>query len=133
MIFRIVRAGFSRRHAIALAAIKRDVDLQRLGVKRAGPKLVENVLQIVGTVVVADTGMIASDNKMRTAEVLTNERMKQRLARTGIAHLDRIAGLNDRSGAKIIVDHRLDGPGANLGRYVAGLQFPEHLMNENAV
>src|SRR5262249_17292722 len=114
------RAGFSRRHAVAFAAIKRDVDLQRLGVKRARPELVEDGLRIIGAVIVADTGMIASDNEMRTAEVLANERVKERLARTGIAHFDRVAGLDDRSRAKIIVDHRLDCPGANFGRYVAG-------------
>src|SRR5262249_21986957 len=118
---------------IAFAAIKRDVDLQRPSVKRPRPKLVEDGLRIVGAIKIADTGMIAPDNEMRTAEVLANEGMKERLARTRIAHFDRIAGLNDRSGSKIIVDHRLDCPGADLGRYVARFQFSEHLMNENPV
>src|SRR6185437_12048413 len=77
--------------------------------------------------------MIASNDQMRAAEILTNERMKERLARSGIAHLDRIAGLNNRSRSEIIVDHRLDRTGANLGRNVAGFKLPEHLMNENPV
>src|SRR5262249_61394738 len=53
--------------------------------------------------------------------------MKQRLAWTGIAHLDRIACLDDRSGAEIIVDHRLDCSGTNVGWNVACLQFAKHL------
>src|SRR5262245_13322852 len=88
---------------------------------------------IEGTVVVADAGMVAPDDKVRAAEILANESMKQRLARTCIAHLDGIACLNYCSGAEIIVDHRLDRPTANLGRNVARLQLPKHLMNENTV
>src|SRR3546814_15688497 len=59
--------------------------------------------------------------------------MKQRLARTRVAHLDRIACLDNRAGAEIVVDHRLDGLGADLDRNIACLQLPEHLMDENAV
>src|SRR5215472_2353764 len=107
VIFRIVRAGFSRRHAIAFAAIKRDIDLERLGAERAGPELVEDGLGIVGAIIIADAGMIAPDDQMRAAEILANKRVQERLARASIAHFDWIAGLNDRSRTEIIVDHRL--------------------------
>ena len=90
-------------------------------------------MRIEGAVVVADAGMVAPDDKVRAAKVLANEGMKQRLARARIAHLDRIARLNDRSRAEIIVDHRLDCSGANIGWNVACFQFPKHLMDENTV
>src|SRR4029453_16333887 len=99
----------------------------------AGPQLIEDVMPTKGAVVVADAGMVAPDDKVRTAEVLANESVKQRLAWTGIAHLDRIARLDDRSRAEIIVDHRLDCSGTNIGWNVACFQFPEHLMDENTV
>src|SRR3546814_16479630 len=67
-VFRIVRAGFGRRHSVALPAIERDVELQRLRVKRAVPQLVEGVLRIEGTVIAADAGMVAPDDKVRPAE-----------------------------------------------------------------
>src|SRR5262249_35600483 len=70
---------------------------------------------------------------MRAPEVLANEGMKQCLTRAGIAHLDRIACLNDSSRTEIIVDHRLDRSRANLGRNVARFQLPQHLMDESAV
>src|SRR6516165_1590886 len=132
-MLRIVRTGLRRRHSVTLAAIKSDVDLQRLGNKCALPQLIEDVVRVEGTVVVADTGMVSPVNKMRAAEVLSNEGMQQRLARACIAHLDWIARLNYRSGAEIIVDHRLDRASAHIGWNVACLQFSEYLMNEDTV
>ena len=92
-----------------------------------------DVMRIEGTIVVADAGMVAPDDQVRATKVLANEGMKQRLARTRIAHLDGIACLNDCSGAEIIVDHRLDRSGANVGWNVPRFQLPEHLMDENTV
>src|SRR5262245_47169684 len=133
MVLRIMGTGLGRLPSVALAAIKGDVDLQRSRVKRTVPQLVEDVMRIEGTVVIADAGVVAPDDQMRAAEILANEGMKQRFARARIAHFDRIARLNDRLGAEIIVDHRLDRSGANLGWNVAGFQLPEYLMDENTV
>src|SRR5258708_27153276 len=129
----IVGTGLRRRHSVALPAVKSDVDLQRLGMKCTRPQLIEDVMRIEGTVVVADAGVVAPDDKVPTAEVLANEGMKQRLAWTGIAHLDRIARLDYRSRAEIIVDHRLDCAGTNIGWGVAWFQFPTHLMDAKPV
>src|SRR6516162_8977952 len=115
----IMRAGLSGRHAVAFAAVEGDVDLQGPGMQCAGPELIENVLRIIRTIVVADASVVAAYDKVRTAEVLANKRMQQRLPRTRITHLDRITGLDHRSGPKIIVDHGLNCPGANVGRNVA--------------
>ena len=123
MFLRIVRAGFRRRHAVALPAIERDVDFQWLGQQRARPKLIEDVMGIKGAVVTADAGMVAPDDQMRAAEVLADQSVQERLARAGITHLDRIARLDDRAGAEIIVDHRLDRARSDIGRNVARFQF----------
>src|SRR5262249_35031746 len=133
VMLRIVGTGLRCRHSVALAAVESDVDFQRLGDKSAVPQLIEHVVRVERTVVAADAGMVAPDDKMRAAEVLANKGMQQRLTRTGIAHLDWIACLNDRFGAEIIVDHRLDRASADFGWNIACFQFPEHLMNENTV
>src|ERR1700686_2037140 len=101
--------------------------------KCAGPQLIEDVMRIEGAVVVADAGMVSPNDKVRAAEVLANEGMKQRLARTGIAHFDGITRLNDRSRAEIIIDHRLDCAGTNIGGDIACFQFSKHLMDKNSV
>ena len=73
MMFRIVGTGLACRHSVTLAAVEGDVDLQRSGLKRAVPQLVEDVMGIEGTVVVADPGMVAPDDQMRAAEILAND------------------------------------------------------------
>src|SRR5260370_38517742 len=85
----IMGTGLRRRHSVALPAVKSDVDLQRLGMKGTRPQLIEEVMRIEATLLVAHAGVVAPDDKVRTAEGLANEGTKQRRARTGIAHLDR--------------------------------------------
>ncbi len=62
MMFRIVGTALGRRHSGALAAVKRDVDLQRSGMECAVPQFIEHMMGIEGTVIVADAGMVAPDD-----------------------------------------------------------------------
>src|SRR4029078_5666047 len=133
MVLRIVRTGLCGRHSVTLATVESDINLQRLGKKRARPQLIEDVVGVERTVIVANAGVVAPDDKMRTTEVLPNKGMKQRLAPTCVAHLNRIARLNDGAASEIIVDHRLNCSGTDVGRNIAGFQFPKDLMNENSV
>src|SRR5262249_56145700 len=73
VMLRIVGTGLRRRHSVALPAVKSDVDLQWLGMKCAGPQLIEDVMRIEGAVVVADAGMVAPDDNFGTAQLLANE------------------------------------------------------------
>src|SRR5579863_7834799 len=118
-MLRVVGTSLRRRHSVTLAAVKSDVDLQWLSKKRTVPQLIEDVMRVEGTIVVADASMVAPDDKVRATEVLANEGVKQCLARTCVTHLERVARLNDRSRAEIIVDHRPDRARANIGRNVA--------------
>src|SRR5215831_782133 len=119
MMLRIVRTGFRRRHSVTLAAVESDVDLQRFGSKRAVPQLVEDVMRIERAIVIADPGMVAPNDKVRATEILADERMEQRLSRTCITHFDGIARLDDGPRAEVIIDHRLDRPGANISWNIA--------------
>ena len=64
----IVRAGLAGRHAGALVAIERHIDLERLAQQRALPQLVEDVLGIERPVVAADARVVAPDDEMGAAE-----------------------------------------------------------------
>src|SRR5262249_25572817 len=114
-MFRTVRTSLCSRHSITLAAVERDVELQRFGLDRALPELVKDAVRIEGAIVIANASVIAPDNEMRATKVLADECMKQRLAGARIAHLDRIACLYDRSAPEIVLDHRTNCPGANIG------------------
>src|SRR6516164_2625291 len=133
MMLRIVRAGPRRRHSVTLAAVKGDANLQRFGLKRAVPQLIENAMCIERTIIIANPRMVAPNDQVRATEILANQGMQQRLARTCITHFDRIARLDDGSGTEIVIDHRLDRSDANVSRNVASLQLAEHLMYENCV
>src|SRR5215468_6579238 len=69
-MFGSVRTGSRRRHSIAFITKECDVDLERLDGEAVGRKRVEDILSVKGAVIAADAGMVASDDEMRTAEVL---------------------------------------------------------------
>src|SRR5579862_4282493 len=81
-----MRTSFGGSHAAAFDAIETVLELKRRDSERDRIKLVEQVLGVVGAVVVADAGMVASDDKVRAAIVLANYRVKYSFARPGIAH-----------------------------------------------
>jgi hypothetical protein len=70
-----VRTGSRRRHAIAFIAEERHVQLERLDGQAAGRKRVKDMVGIQRTVITADPGMITPDDQVRTAEVLSDQRM----------------------------------------------------------
>ncbi len=77
--------------------------------------------------------MVATNDEMRATEVLTEHRVQQRLTRTRVTHLDRIACLHDRSRHEIVTHERIDGGNAHVGWDVARLERAEHLMNQHTV
>ena len=75
-MFWVVGTGLRRRHSATLPAIKSDVNLQRFSSKRAIPQLIEDVMGVEGTIVVADAGMVTPYDKVRATKILANEGMK---------------------------------------------------------
>ena len=78
-------------------------------------------MRVERAVIVADTGVIAPDHQVRTPEILAEQRVQQRLARPGIAHLDGIARLDHRAGPEIALGQRVDRRDPDFGRDVARL------------
>ncbi|MNC96690.1 hypothetical protein D3C83_141310 [compost metagenome] len=69
--------------------------------------------------------MVTPDDEMRAAVVLAEQRVQQRLARAGVAHVERIACLQHGAGAEIALDQQRDRLGAHVGGDVTGLQVAE--------
>src|SRR5579862_9028102 len=59
--------------------------------------------------------------------------MKQRLARTRVAHLDGVARLDHRFRTEIMVDHDLHRSRAYLRGDISGLELAEYLMDEDPI
>ena len=95
--------------------------------------LVENIVRIEGTVVIADAGMVAPNDQMGAAEILSDQGMQERFARAGIAHFYRVAGLNYCAWQKIVLDKFADCLDANIGWNVTGFERAKHLMDEQAI
>ena len=82
----VVRAGLGAGHAAAALAVERVLEEERRDAHLAGLELVEDVLRVVGAVVVADAGVVAADDEVRAAVVLAHDGVEDGLARPGVAH-----------------------------------------------
>src|SRR6476659_3130887 len=85
-ILRPVRARLRARHRAAYVAPERVLEEHRLDVELMRFELVEDELRVVRAVVVADSRVVAADDEVRAAVVLTADRVPDGLARTCIAH-----------------------------------------------
>ena len=91
VLLRRVRAGLGRGHPVAALAVEGVVEEERRDRPARRVELVEDVLRVVGAVVVADAGVVAADDEVRAAVVLAHQRVEDRLARAGVAHRRREA------------------------------------------
>src|ERR687885_2649343 len=78
MMLPIMRARLRRGHAGTPAAIEGVLEEERGDTQRGPVECLENVLGIVGPVVVAYPRMVAPDDEMRAAIVLARQRMVHR-------------------------------------------------------
>src|SRR5713226_93560 len=86
MMLTAMRAGLRRGHRVARAAEEGMIEEHRRNAKFSGIEFCEDVMRIVCAVVVADAGMVAPDDEMRTAIVLAHQRVENGFARASIAH-----------------------------------------------
>jgi hypothetical protein len=120
-----MRAGAVGRHAAAPVAPESPVDLEGLGLERVLRDLIEDLVGVERPVVAADASVVATEDLVRTAVVLAEEGVQQCLARSGIAHVERVARLNDGLLHEIFLDQDRDCPRANVGGDVTGLEVAE--------
>ncbi len=95
--------------------------------------LVEDVVRVERAVVAADAGVVAADDQVRAAVVLAEQRVQQGLARPRVAHVQRIAGLDDGRRHEVVLGQRRDRAGAHVGRDVTGLERAQQRVHQHAV
>ena len=95
--------------------------------------IVENSLSIEGAIVIAHAGMVAADDEVCAAGVLTEAGMKNGFAGTGIQHVKSVSGNHYGIGFKIKFYHFADAIVANVGRNVAFFQFSEQHVDQDTV
>ena len=137
-VFLAVGAGTHGGHAVALLAVEGPVDVQRLAEQTLAffgghRDLAEDFLGFEHAVEVAHTGVITADQQVVDAVVLAEGGVQQGFAGTGIAHVQRIAGLDDEVFHEVLVDQGVDAFYAHFGRDVTGFQGAHQGVDHNAV
>src|ERR1041384_6152246 len=90
-------------------------------------------MRIICSVVRADARVIAANNEMRAAIVLADDRMKHRLAWTGITHS---RGINRKQSPilrEVVLEHRLVTLHSHFRRYVVGFCFADQRMKQQSI
>src|SRR5256885_493520 len=86
MLLTIVRASFTRCHGITHTTEEGMVEEHRRNPQLRGIEIGEDIMGIIGAVVVPDASMITSHNEMRAAVVLAHQSMENSFPWTSIAH-----------------------------------------------
>ena len=132
-ILGVVRAGLVGAHALALVTPERVLELERTDAELVDVDLVEDRLGVVGAVVVADAGVVAADDEMGRAVVAADERVEDRLARTGVAHRRRVDAEHDAVMRVVVVHQDLVALHPHVGGDVALLGLADQRVQEEAV
>jgi hypothetical protein len=128
-----VRAGARRGERVAGAAVEGGLELERLHAELLDREALEDALRVVGAVVLADARVVAADDQLVDAVVLAHERVKERLARAGVAHRGR-EGREQRALARVVAAHQLlVGREANARRDVVPLRLADERVQHEAV
>ncbi len=105
----------------------------RLDVQLVGRELVEDVLSVVASVVVANAGVVPADDEVRAAVVLAADRVPDRLPRPGVAHRRR-EGREEHTCVRVVaVEQGAVAVDSHADRYVVRLRLADERMDEEPV
>ena len=133
MVLLAVRAGLARRHALALVAPEGVLEEERLDAELVDVELVEDLLGVVGAVVVADAGVVAADDEVGAAVVPARDRVEDRLARAGVAHLRREDVEDDAVVGVVVLHQDLVAAHPHVGGDVARLGLADQRVDQQPV
>ncbi len=105
---------------------RRDAELFRI-------ELGKDVVSVVGAVVVAYTGMVAANYEVRTAIVLTHQRVEDRFTRPGIAHGSRKDAEDDAVRRVVILQQDFVAAHAYVGGNIIALGISHQGMQVQAI
>jgi hypothetical protein len=96
-------------------------------------EFIEDILRIIRTVLVTDSGVVSTDDEVTDTVILANQSMKNRFTRSGIAHCSRHHREQGSLGDEIVLDNRGVAIHAHIGWNVPGLSFTDQGMNKEAI
>ncbi len=125
-----MRTRFCRNDLPALFAIKRVFEHQRRDADFFWLELVKDFLRVVRAIVIADAGVIAPDDDVRASVILAADRVKDRFARTRIAHRRGEYAEHHAVGRIVIAQEFLVRLHSHIRRNVVGFRFADEWMQE---
>src|SRR5207253_2474913 len=117
----------------AAAAEERLGEEERRDPEISGAKRPQEVVGGVGRVMGADAGRVPPDDEVAAPVVLPDERVEDRLARSGVAHGARERGEEDAVRREVVLDERLVAAEAHVGRQVVLLRLADERVDEQAL
>ncbi len=133
MVAAVVGARLRRRHALALPAEERVLELQRADAELLLVETVEHLLRLVGSVVVADAGVVTAHDEVGDAIVLPKKRVPDRLTRPPVAHRRR-EHRQDHAVVRVVVLHQdLVALHPDLGGDVVALGATHQRVDQQSV
>ena len=95
--------------------------------------VVEDLLRVVGAVVVAGAGVVAADDEVGGAVVAADDRVQDRLARAGVVHLRRLDAEHHPVVRVVVLHQHLVAAHPHVGGDVAGLGLADQRVDEEPV
>src|SRR3990170_3906857 len=129
MMTGVMRAAFIGCHTLALLAIKGVVKKHRRYADFLRVKLIKYIMRIKCAVIIANTCMVSSDNKMRAAVVFSYEGMKDCFFGSSISHCSRIDNKRNPVLWEIILQQRLVALHPYGGRHIITLGLANNWVN----
>ena len=125
--------GLVRGQPLALVAPEGVLEHQRLDPELVDVDRLEDLLRVVGAVVVAGAGVVAADDEVRGAVVAADDRVQDRLARAGVVHLRRLHAQYHPVVRVVVLHQHLVAAHPHVGGDVAGLGLADQRVDEEAV
>ncbi len=129
----VVRTGLRGRHALAAVAPEGVLEHQRGDPELARLESLEDLLRVVGPVVVADARMIPPDDEVGAPVVLPADRVPDRLLRARVAHRRR-EHRDHRPVLRVVaLEQGLVAAHPYVGRHVVGLRRTDQRVHQQPV
>src|SRR5229473_5246021 len=123
-----MRAGLVRSHRRASRTVESVLKSKRCDPDLGGRETLENLLSVVGAVVIADAGVVAPDDEMGASVVAPDYGVQHRLARPAVAHMCRHHREHRPPFRIIKVQHYLVGLHPHGGRNIVALGLANQWM-----
>ena len=129
----VMRTGLAGSKSLALVAPESVFEHQRLDAEFVDVDVVEDLLRVIGAVVVTGTGVVTTDDEVGRAVVAADDRVEDGLAGAGVVHLRRLDAEHDTVTRVVILHQDFVAAHANVGRDVAGLRLADQRVDEQSV